>query len=107
MNQSKFEWGPLARGTYLAMICLMMLLGWVAPTWLIYYVPLLIFLGLGLRPLLEKTGLYDLFSRFLIKIEDARWRKPTEDRRREIERKLRDEKYKYRRRNDPKLPPNW
>jgi hypothetical protein len=107
MTEEKFEWGPLSRGIYTAMLWFTVLLGWVAADWLVYYVPLLIFLGLGLRPLLEITGLYVLFSGLLNKVDAARWTKITEKRRLQIERKTRDKKYKDRRTKDPRLPPNW
>jgi hypothetical protein len=89
------------------MLWLVLLLGWLAPGWLIYYLPLLLFLGLGLRPLLEITGAYELFSRLQDRIEETRWKKITEERRLEVERKARDKKYKSQRQKDPRLPPNW
>ena len=103
----KFKWGPLAQGIYTAMLWLTVGLGWLYPNMLIYYIPLLIFLGLGLRPLIERTGLYEVFTFLLVKIENKKWDKITQQKRREVARSERDKKYRMRRTRDPKLPKNW
>ncbi len=57
MNNSSFEYGPLAVGCYIAMLWLTLIVAVINPYLLIYYVPLLLFLGLGLKPFLIKSGL--------------------------------------------------
>jgi len=47
------------------MLWLTLLIALVAYKLLLYYVPLLLFLGLGLRPFLLKTGIYTVYQKFL------------------------------------------
>lgn len=107
MREPKFEWGPVARGIYIGMLWFTVVIGWHFPNFLAYYIPLLIFLGLALRPLLEITGLYDVFVALSEKIDEGRWKKINEERRKEVERIERNRKYKSTRLKDPKLPKNW
>lgn len=107
MKEQKFAWGPVARGIYIGMLWFTVVIGWHFPNMLTYYIPLLVFLGLGLRPLLERTGLYDLYVHVIVKIDDKKWEKINEKKRIEIARKERDKKYKASRTRDPKLPENW
>lgn len=107
MAEKQFEYGPLARGAYLALIYFALLVGWVAPGWLFHYAAFLMFLGLGLRPLLEWTGLAQRFQSTMADIEE-RWHRKREFRRRlEIDRRERDKKYRCSHYRDPRLPPNW
>ena len=55
MKEPLFSYGPLARGTYGALIAVTGLVAVYALEWTGYYVGFLLFLGLGLRPVLEKT----------------------------------------------------
>ena len=71
------------------------------------YCGLLLFLGLGLRPLLEKTGLYRLVSHYLLVVQEKSSAKFMEKRAAEIDRKQRDAKYRGRRVKHPGLPKNW
>jgi hypothetical protein len=107
MPNDEFSWGPVARGIYIAMLWLTIVVGWHYPNMLIYYVPLLIFLGLGLKPLLVRTGFMGLFGNALNSIHDGHWERVTRQRRAEIARKERDKSYKYRRAKDPALPKDW
>lgn len=58
MGKQNFTYGPIAIGIYKAMIWLVVLITFTAPWLLIFYIPLLLFLGFGLRPFLISTGLY-------------------------------------------------
>ncbi len=107
MREPKFEWGPLPRGIYIGMLWFTIVIGWHFTNLLIYYIPLLIFLGIGLRPLLEITKLYDLFASLSEKIDEKRWKKVNEQRRSEVQRLERNKKYKNMRYKDPKLPKDW
>lgn len=107
LREPEMQWGPIARGIYIALLWLSIFLAWVTPTTLMYYIPFLIFLGLGLRPLLERTGLYRLFNILLEAVDERRWKKRTGTKRREVERKERDKTYKHRHQQDPRLPKNW
>ena len=107
MREPKFQWGPLPRGIYIGMLWLTILVGWHFSTLLIHYILFLIFLGVGLRPLLEITKLYDLFSFLSEKLDENKWRKINEQRRREVQRLERNKKYKSMRYKDPKLPKDW
>jgi hypothetical protein len=107
MRDEDRGWGPLARGGYIAMLWFTLVIGWHYSNLLPYYLLLLLFLGLGLRPLLRKTGLLDRVSSSLDRLEGARWKKVTRQRRAAIERQARDNKYRYRHRRDPRLPDKW
>lgn len=69
---NNFEYGPIARGIYTAMLWLVWLVPFVFPEYFFFYLLLLIFLGLGLRPLLLKTGIYSIFQR--VKKRYTEWR---------------------------------
>ena len=107
MPGHKFEYGPLPRGIYIALIWLLVLTAFVLPEWLHWHILLVLFLGLGLRPLLEKTGLYDLYSHVTALIAERWDRKFVETRRQEIERKRRRKMYRRFGNDDPRLPKNW
>jgi hypothetical protein len=70
MRNSNFEYGALAIGIYKAMLWLVVLIVFIAPVILVYYVPLLIFLGLGLRPFLISTGLHRRFQHLSAKHDE-------------------------------------
>jgi hypothetical protein len=57
VSNSNFEYGPLASGIYIAMLWFTLIVAVIDPYLLKYYAPLLLFLGLGLKPFLIKTGL--------------------------------------------------
>ena len=59
---NKFQYGPVWRGAYIGMLWFTIVIGWHYPNLLAYYVPLLVFLGLGLRPVLEALGLQEFFK---------------------------------------------
>ncbi|TDG13390.1 hypothetical protein E2F43_07560 [Seongchinamella unica] len=107
MAEKQFEYGPVARGVYMALLYFVFLVGWLAPGWLFPYAAFLIFLGLGLRPLLEWTGLAQRCQDMTATIGDWRYRKRNRQRRMEIARRERDRKYRYSHYRDPRLPPNW
>ncbi|NGX17704.1 hypothetical protein [Wenzhouxiangella sp. XN24] len=107
MSEHKFEYGPVARGTYMALVWLVILTAIVFPELLLWHLLLILFLGLGLRPLLEKTGLYDLYAHVTVSIAERLDRKFVEERRREIERNRRRKMYRRFGKDDPRLPKNW
>lgn len=107
MRENEFEFGPVSKGCYLGLISLAALIPLYYPDMFLYYVLALIFLGLGLRPLLQRTGLYKLWAQVEISVS-GRWNKKyLEKRRMEVDRKVRDEKYRHSRVKDPRLPKNW
>lgn len=107
MRKPKFEWGPIPHGIYIGMLWFTIVIGWHFTNLLIYYVPLLVFLGIGLRPLLEVTELYDFFSAVTQEIDEKRWEKINTKRRREVQNAERIKKFKNMRYKDPKLPKDW
>ncbi len=107
MHEKEFEYGPVARGAYIALIAVLPVLPLVRPGIVLEYLCFLIFLGFGLRPLLQYTGLYQLFHLGGGKLRDRADRKFLQQRRMEIDRKARDEKYRKSHYRDPKLPKRW
>ncbi len=107
MREKSFEYGPLARGFYIALLWFIPLLVWHYPQWLWHYVALLIFLGFCLRPLLEWSGLALWVGDRLAALDTRLHRRRETRRRLLIERRERDKKYRHSHRKDPRLPPNW
>lgn len=71
-RDNSFEYGPLSRGTLYALFALGPVVAVYFPGYLDRYVILLLFLALGLRPLLEFTGLWRLWERFEARLP-GRW----------------------------------
>lgn len=70
MNKSTFEYGAFAKGTYTAMLWFTLVVLVINPFLLMAYCPLLLFLGLGLKPLLIQTGLAAKYQAFSAKRMD-------------------------------------
>ncbi len=107
MDKHKFEYGPLARGTFIALVALSTLVPLISWRYTGYYLAFLIFLAVGLRPLLESSGIYDLYQQLTIAARSKLDKGFLERRSAEIERKARDRKYQQWRRKDPRLPKDW
>ena len=107
MSEPKFQWGPVSRSIYVGMLWFTIVVSWHYSEYLTQYVLLLVFLGLGLRPLLEVTGLYAMFSKLTASIDEYRWAEIKALRTREVQLAARNMKYKSTRRKDPRLPKNW
>jgi hypothetical protein len=107
MSSKKFKYGPLAIGIYTALFTLLVVVMMGFPNLFIYYILLLIFLGIGLRPLIVKTGLYAFYQTQITRLVEKWDRKFLAKRRIEIDSKRRDQKYRSKRKKDPRLPKNW
>jgi hypothetical protein len=107
MGNEDFQWGPLARGLYIAMLWLTVLVGWHFSHLLYHYVALLIFLGLCLKPLLVVTGLAERLSIIADRFHEARWGRVTRQRRAQVARKERDKRHRYSHYKNPRLPEKW
>ena len=107
MSEHKFEYGPVSKGIYMALIAFGLVVPYIYPDKTVHYFFFIVFLGLGLRPLLEITGLHSLFQAINDSIFGKSKRRKLEQRRREIDLKLRNEKYKKSRFRDSRLPKNW
>jgi len=57
VQEKQFEYSTLVSGSYLGMLCLIPLILLIGINIFLVYCGLMLFLGFGLRPLLEKTGL--------------------------------------------------
>ncbi|NQX90397.1 MAG: hypothetical protein HRT77_17285 [Halioglobus sp.] len=102
-----FEFGPLTRGTYIALIALLPVVPFIDSAWVVPYGLLLVFLGCGARPVLQHSGAYHAWT----SLENSllqRWdRKYLARRRRDIDRRVRDDRYRKMRYRDPRLPKRW
>ncbi len=92
MHEPKFHYGPIAKGVYGGLWPLSILVAIIAIEMLGYYLIFLLFLGIGLRPVLEKTGMYDLYIHIREKLSDRRNRRRHDEIRDSIDRKARDER---------------
>ena len=107
MKDKHFKYGPIAIGTFVALIWVSVVIMASFPDLLGYYLLFLAFLGLGLRPLIIRTGFYDFFQTLMMTIQARLDRNFLIKRRLEIDRKVRDRKYRNKRVKDPRLPKNW
>lgn len=107
MREREFEFGPLSRGTYIALISLLPLVPFVKEGLVLHYIAFLVALGFGTRPLLERTGLYRTWTTIEGNLMERWDNKYLARRRREIDRKVRDDSCRKSRYRDPKLPKNW
>ena len=57
MREKQFEYSTLVSGSHRGMLCLIPLILLIGINIFLVYCGLMLFLGFGLRPLLEKTGL--------------------------------------------------
>ncbi len=102
-----FEYGPVARGIFIALVSLTPVLPFVHPGYLAPYLLLLLFLGLGLRPLLQWTGLYTLFGYTRADLQQGMDRKFVERRQTHVDLHARVKRFRHSRYRDPRLPRNW
>ena len=107
VRQKQFEYSPLMQGAYRGLLWVILPMPLLGIDVFIAYVLFLLFLGFGLRPLLERTGLYRLLSHYLVVFEEKTSKRFMEKRAAEIDRKARDEKFRKRRLKHPDLPRNW
>jgi hypothetical protein len=93
----------------------MLWLGFIAPffviwypvKWVFSYYLVLVFLGLGLRPLLEKTGLLDSLHRIRQALFAGKRKKLAARRAAEIAQKERQKALRYSHQRSDELPPRW
>lgn len=107
MADKKFEYGPLPVGIFMALVAVIVPIGMYYPDWIFRYLMFLLFLGLGLRPLLVMTGMLSVSQSLLQSLEEKRNKKFVEQKRREVELKMQLEKYRKSRYRDPRLPKDW
>ncbi len=99
--------GLNSTGLFIALLWLTVLVGVLFPAMLIVYIPFVVFLSIGLRPLVQTTGFTSLYETMVVTLVEKHDRKYLKKRRSEIDRKLRDKKYHGVRRKNPRLPKNW
>jgi hypothetical protein len=107
MALKKFEYGPLPVGIFLGLVAVIVPIGLYYPTWIFRYLMFLLFLGVGLRPLLVMTGVLKMVQSVLHSVEEKRNKKYVEQKRREVDLKMQLEKYRKSRYRDPRLPKDW
>lgn len=107
LMRNTFKYGPLAIAIYQALLWLTILVGLFATDYIVHYVGFLLFLGLGLKPLLVHTGLYRLVEGFLGERQAAEDERLYKQRSFEIDRKERSKRLKMRREKDKSLPKHW
>jgi len=106
-REPQFEWGPIARGIYWAMIVASPSVFFLYTEYSGYYILFVIFCGLGLRRLIEFTGLYIYLNNRLGLLQEKQWQDITEKRRREVDTKAELKRIKNSPEARRKLPKNW
>ena len=107
MKTSAFEYGPVSKGVYIALIWLtlpMMFLGFKK---FIAYAVFLIFLTFALRPLLEVSGLIGVYQSLVSARREKINKRLSTKRFIEIDKREQILKHKRSRIKDPSLPNNW
>ncbi len=107
MKEPIFEYGPIAKGFFIALVWGTFLALAFYPEWLIAYLAFLVFLAVGLRPFLEYTGIYSAYTSVSFLIGEKISRKRVEKRRKEVDAAERSKKLKHQRERDSKPPRNW
>ena len=107
MNDNNFQYGPLAKGVFIALVYCGFLVPNYFPEYTTHYVIFILFLVFGLKPLLIHTGLSRLYEIAAIKFDDFRYKKITQQREIQESLKRRDAKYRHSRIRDERLPKNW
>lgn len=107
MKSGDFQFGFVARSIYVALLWGIILVSWVWPDWLNYYIVFVIFLGIGLRPLLIWTGLSTLWEHYFQGRSDLSDKKSLAQRDLAMRRDAQRERIKHARKRDPRLPKNW
>ena len=109
----EITFGPLARGVYIALVWLTALLCAVAAdaawarAWLPWHILLIVFLGLGFKPFLRRTGLHRRWQWLMAEAQKRRHADHHAEAARQVERKRRDEKHRKTRVRHSDLPPRW
>ena len=111
MPGRQFEYPFYLQGIYRAMLWLGLIAPlfviWFPVKWVFSYYLLLAFLGLGLRPLLEKTRLMEGVAKVMEAPFERRREKMLARRAAQIDQKERQKSLRYRHRRGNELPPNW
>jgi len=107
MSADKLVYSPIAVGIYQGICVAGTLVPFYFPDKIFHYIIFVLFFGLGLKPFLEKTGLYDLYRQFAEKYLDWRYEAIIKRRTEETDQKNRNDKYRRSRKKDPRLPKNW
>ncbi len=106
-RKREFEYGPLSRGIFTAMLVIMPLVAMLRPGDFVNYGLFLLVLAFGLRPFLVYSGLYRLWNDAGAGVEKKWDRKFLDKRAQDIERKVKSDGFHKSRYRDPRLPKNW
>ena len=107
MGNHEFQYGPFAKGVFIALVSCGLLVPNYFPGYTTHYIVFILFLAFGLKPLLIYSRIYRLYDLLMMRVDDFRYKKINEQRAREVELKRRDEKYRHLRTRDKRLPKNW
>lgn len=107
MNPSDFEYGPIARGSYIAMISVVPVVSLYFPPLFLPYVGLVLLIGLFLKSIIRRSGIDSLLWRIFVSLDDKIHAKLMRKKIQDVEMNRRNEKYRRRHRKDSSLPKNW
>jgi|TARA_B100000315_G_C14529467_1_gene565438 hypothetical protein len=107
MTAKQFEYGLMATAIYRGLLWCILITPMLGPDIFVGYVLLMLFLGLGLRPLLEKTSLYRVAIHLQIVTLEKTSQGFMDKRKAKIVSRQRDESYRKRRGKHPDLPKDW
>lgn len=101
------RFGFVSFSIYVALVWCTFIVIWSFPEYVNYYIAFLVFLGLGLRPLLEWTGIYDRWIDLRERLDQKIHARHYREQRRKVAQAARDERYRKARKRDPRLPKHW
>ena len=107
IKEPQFHYGPISQGVFMALVVASTLVHFYAPAYFWGYLAFLAFLGVGLRPFLEVSGLYNVYQALCFWWSERSDRRFVAQRRREVRLQEHAKKYRKQRLRDPRLPKNW
>ena len=107
MHKNYFSYGPIAVGLFITLVALAPFVFVYWAQYVLHYLGFMGFLLVGLKPILIHTGLLRFVEALGAGFFDRTGKRSLAKRRRKIERKARDRKYRGARLPDERLPRNW
>ena len=105
--EEDFTFGPVVQGVYRAMLSTAAIVSFISPALALWWIGLLLFLGVGLKPFLKRTGLRRIWLSLMADVQRKRHAPHHAEAARRVERRRRDEKLRKARLRNPELPKRW
>ncbi len=105
--EEDFTFGPVVQGVYRAMLSTAAIVPFISPALALWWIGLLLFLGVGLKPFLKRTGLRRIWLSVMADVQRKRNAPHHAEASRRVDRRRRDERLRKTRLPNPELPKRW